>query len=100
MSGGALRSSYLPYAGTAKTCLRAHIRRVISVLGTWHIPLAARIFAVVDTWDALRSPRPYREAWPDERAREYIVRQSGKHFDPEVVKAFLKMLEQKGLPGP
>jgi len=53
------------------------------------IPLAARIFAVVDVWDALRSDRPYREAWEDERALDYIQEQAGKAFDPRVVKAFL-----------
>jgi len=52
------------------------------------IPLAARIFAVVDVWDALRSDRPYRPAWPEERVREYTREQTGKHFDPKVVEAF------------
>jgi PAS domain S-box-containing protein/putative nucleotidyltransferase with HDIG domain len=57
------------------------------------IPLAARIFAVVDVWDALRSDRPYRARWTAEQAREYILQQSGKHFDPQVVDIFLKMLD-------
>jgi len=52
------------------------------------IPLPARIFAVVDVWDALRSDRPYRAAWPDEKALAYIQEQSGKHFDPRVVELF------------
>jgi PAS domain S-box-containing protein len=56
------------------------------------IPMAARIFAVVDVWDALRSDRPYRSAWPDERVIEYIRSESGKHFDPRVVENFLKLL--------
>jgi len=56
------------------------------------IPLAARIFAVVDVWDALRSDRPYREAWPEEKALAYIQQQAGKHFDPQVVEAFLKIV--------
>jgi PAS domain S-box-containing protein/putative nucleotidyltransferase with HDIG domain len=55
------------------------------------IPLAARIFAVVDVWDALRSDRPYRQAWPEEQAREYIRAQAGIHFDPAVVGAFLRL---------
>src|SRR5579864_76971 len=55
------------------------------------IPLVARIFAVVDVWDALRSDRPYRKAWTSARAQEYIREQSGTHFDPKVVDAFLKM---------
>jgi len=53
------------------------------------IPLAARIFAVVDVWDALTSDRPYRKAWTKEKALEYIREQSGKHFDPQVVEVFL-----------
>lgn len=57
------------------------------------IPLAARIFAVVDVWDALRSDRPYRVAWTEERAKAYIQEQAGIHFDPKVVAAFLKMLK-------
>jgi putative nucleotidyltransferase with HDIG domain len=60
------------------------------------IPLAARIFAVVDSWDSLRSNRPYRPAWPDEKARQYISRQAGRHFDPDVVKPFLKLLDTSG----
>jgi PAS domain S-box-containing protein/putative nucleotidyltransferase with HDIG domain len=55
------------------------------------IPLAARIFAVVDVWDALQSDRPYRPAWAKERTLDHIREQSGKHFDPNVVEAFLKM---------
>jgi len=54
------------------------------------IPLAARLFAVVDVWDALQSDRPYRKAWPEEKALEHIKAGSGTHFDPEVVKVFLK----------
>ena len=53
------------------------------------IPKAARIFAVVDVWDALTSDRPYRKAWEKEKASEYIREQAGQHFDPEVVTAFL-----------
>ena len=56
------------------------------------IPLAGRIFAVVDVWDALISDRPYRKAWPEEKALKHIQEQSGSHFDPEVVKVFLKEL--------
>jgi HD-GYP domain-containing protein (c-di-GMP phosphodiesterase class II) len=55
------------------------------------IPLAARVFAVVDVWEALRSDRPYRRAWPEEKVREYIGMQAGTHFDPAVVEAFLAM---------
>ncbi|RJP47995.1 MAG: GAF domain-containing protein [Anaerolineaceae bacterium] len=54
------------------------------------IPLAARVFAVVDVFDALTSDRPYRCAWPNEKAYRYIESQAGKHFDPKVVKIFLE----------
>ncbi len=57
------------------------------------IPLAARIFAVVDVWDALRSKRPYRQAWDEHMILTYLKEQAGKHFDPTVVDAFLKLLE-------
>ncbi len=53
------------------------------------IPLAARIFAIVDVWDALCSDRPYCSAWPDEKVREYIQAGSGTHFDPYFVEVFL-----------
>jgi len=54
------------------------------------IPLSARIFAVVDVWDALCSERPYRPAWLEEKVREYIREQAGRHFDPKVVEIFLE----------
>ena len=57
------------------------------------IPLAARVFAVADVWDALRSDRPYRAAWPQERALDYIREQAGKHFDPAIVEVFLRLVE-------
>jgi|GEM_PF-2406350 len=53
------------------------------------IPLAARIFAVVDVWDALTTNRPYRSAWSFEQAKAYMLEQSGKHFDPHVLDVFL-----------
>jgi PAS domain S-box-containing protein len=56
------------------------------------IPLVGRLFAVVDVWDAITSDRPYRPAWSEQDARIYIREQSGKHFDPQVVDAFLKMI--------
>ena len=55
------------------------------------IPLAARVFAVVDVWDALISDRPYRSAWPVERVREYIRGETGKQFDPRVVETFFRL---------
>jgi GAF domain-containing protein len=57
-----------------------------------NIPLAARIFAIVDVWDALTSDRPYRPAWSKEKALAHITEQVGKHFDPAVVHAFLKIV--------
>jgi len=56
------------------------------------IPLAARLFAVVDVFDALTSDRPYRPAWTHPDALEYIRAQSGAHFDPSVVPVFLEMI--------
>jgi len=58
------------------------------------IPLPARIFAVVDVFDALTSDRPYRPAWPKEKALAYLRQQAGRHFDPRVVEAFLSLTEQ------
>jgi len=56
------------------------------------IPLSARIFAIVDVWDALKSDRPYRKAWTEDEAITYIQEQSGSHFDPVVVNAFFDIL--------
>jgi PAS domain S-box-containing protein/putative nucleotidyltransferase with HDIG domain len=56
------------------------------------IPLAARIFSIVDVWDALGSDRPYRPAWPKEKILRYLKEQTGKDFDPDVTEAFLKLL--------
>jgi PAS domain S-box-containing protein/putative nucleotidyltransferase with HDIG domain len=55
------------------------------------IPLPARIFAVVDVWDALLSDRPYRAAWPEEKVRDYIRSLASAYFDPKVVEAFLAL---------
>jgi PAS domain S-box-containing protein len=60
------------------------------------IPLAARLFAVVDVYDAVTSDRPYRKAWSHGQAIDHIRAESGKHFDPKVVEAFLKMVEPQG----
>jgi HD-GYP domain-containing protein (c-di-GMP phosphodiesterase class II) len=56
------------------------------------IPLAARLFAVVDVWDALRSDRPYRQGWSEDKVEEYIQSQSGTHFDPFAVELFTRLL--------
>jgi HD-GYP domain-containing protein (c-di-GMP phosphodiesterase class II) len=57
-----------------------------------NIPLPARVFAVIDVFDALTSDRPYRPAWSKEQAIDYITEQSGHHFDPRVVDAFTTMI--------
>ncbi|MCK6512901.1 PAS domain S-box protein [Myxococcota bacterium] len=56
------------------------------------IPLAARLFAVVDVWDALRSDRPYRKGWELERILEYIRSLDGTHFDPQAVATFFEVV--------
>ena len=58
------------------------------------IPLVGRIVALADVFDALVSERPYKKAWPVEAALEYINEQSGKHFDPDLVKAFSGIIPQ------
>jgi PAS domain S-box-containing protein/putative nucleotidyltransferase with HDIG domain len=58
-------------------------------LSNEEIPLAARIFAIIDVWDALTSERPYRPAWSEEAAFKYIRDQAGKHFDPDLVEKFI-----------
>ena len=56
------------------------------------IPLSARVFAAVDTWDALSFERPYRSAWPAGRVRDFLAEHSGSHFDPRVLAHFLKLI--------
>ena len=58
------------------------------------IPLAARLFALVDVWDAVTHDRPYRPAWPDDKALQHIRDGSGSHFDPQAVDLFLQFLNQ------
>jgi len=58
------------------------------------IPLAARIFTIVDVWDALRDNRPYRSAWSDADTLAYIQQQSGRIFDPAIVPVFLEMVQK------
>ena len=58
------------------------------------IPLAARVFAVVDVWDSLRSDRPYRAGWPADKVLEYLRSKSGSHFDPTAVELFLGMANE------
>jgi HD-GYP domain-containing protein (c-di-GMP phosphodiesterase class II) len=58
------------------------------------IPIAARIFAVVDVWDALRSDRPYRKGWSSDKVLDHIRSLSGKQFDPFVVDAFVLTIRE------
>ncbi len=58
------------------------------------IPLAARLFAVIDVWDALRSDRPYRQGWSKEKVIDHIKSLSGTHFEPKVVELFLNMMNE------
>ena len=57
------------------------------------IPLEARLFAIVDVWDAITSDRHYRKGWPRKKALEYMREQSGKYFDPKLVEMFLEEME-------
>lgn len=84
----------IPYAHHEKWDGTGYPRR----LRGEQIPLAARIFAVVDVWDALRSDRPYRSGWPHEKVQEHIRAISGSHFDPNVVEVFLQLDEFKHAP--
>jgi HD-GYP domain-containing protein (c-di-GMP phosphodiesterase class II) len=59
------------------------------------IPLPGRIFAIVDAWDSLRSDRPFRKAWPREKALEYIREMAGKLYDPEIVSVFLQLVDSE-----
>jgi putative nucleotidyltransferase with HDIG domain len=58
------------------------------------IPLEARIFAIVDVWDALHSDRPYRKAFTRQETIEYMRSHAGSQFDPRVVEVFLEMMER------
>jgi putative nucleotidyltransferase with HDIG domain len=57
------------------------------------IPLEARLFAIMDVWDAVTTDRPYRKGWPREEALKYIRSESGKYFDPHLVEIFLQDME-------
>jgi len=61
------------------------------------IPIEAKIFSVVDSWDVILSDRPYSSAWSDEKARSYLISQSGKKFDSEIVSALFELIEENNL---
>jgi len=63
-------------------------------LKEWAIPMAARIMAIADVFDALTHARPYKEAWPVEDVIAELNRLRGKHFDPTVVEAMMRVLEE------
>jgi len=58
------------------------------------IPLEARLFTIVDVWDAITTDRPYRKGWPRKEALEYMREQSGKYFDPKLLELFLEEIEK------
>lgn len=64
------------------------------------IPLAGRIVAIADVFDALTQRRPYKEAWPIEQAIDEIEQQRGQQFDPALVEAFLRIIQQRDLSTP
>ena len=61
------------------------------------IPLSARLFAIVDVWDALRSDRPYRKAIPREQVIDYLSENANVLFDPKLVEVFLKFVKENNL---
>ena len=90
--------SRIPFLASASKIVLAHQERYDGAgypqgLMGEEIPLGARIFAVADTLDAMTSDRPYRRALPFETARDEIIRESGKQFDPDVVRVFLSLPE-------
>lgn len=91
--------SRIPFLSPASEIVLAHQERYDGAgypqgLAGEEIALGARIFAVADTLDAMTSDRPYRQALPFSAAREEIIRESGKQFDPDVVRVFLSLPEQ------
>lgn len=64
------------------------------------IPMTARIFSIVDVWDALSSNRPYRSAWPANQVMDYIHYQTNKQFEPRVAHAFLELMSTSRAPVP
>jgi HD-GYP domain-containing protein (c-di-GMP phosphodiesterase class II) len=59
-----------------------------------NIPLAARIFSVVDVWDSMQARRPFRQALSEADTIEHLKQSSGRQFDPEVVRSFLQILQE------
>ena len=90
------------FLGAAVEVIRHHHERFDgtgypSRLKGGKIPLAARIFAVADSFDAMTSDRPYRDAMPVEHALQEIVDGAGTQFDPEIAKAFIGLVDDEGI---
>ncbi len=93
------------FLGEAANVIRCHHERIDGKgyphgLKGEEIPLAARIFSIVDSFDAMTSDRPYRAAMPLARAVEEVTAGSGTQFDPDVVEAFLQMVERREFSAP
>jgi Response regulator containing a CheY-like receiver domain and an HD-GYP domain len=103
VGGQMLGGSSFPYVRTAATIALSHHERWDGTgypqgLTGEDIPLPGRLVAVADVLDALVSPRPYKEAWPLDRALEEIESQRGRHFDPAIVDVLLAIIDVEGLP--
>lgn len=99
IAGKILAGSKFPVLQLAEQIATTHHERwdgtgYPSGLQREEIPLPGRIVAVADVYDALTHRRPYRDAWPEAAALEEIERQSGAHFDPQVVEAFFRVVHE------
>lgn len=93
---GYLRNAIdIPYCHHEKWDGSGYPRRLVAE----QIPISARLFAVVDVWDALSSDRPYRKKWEQKDILEYIHQQKGKHFEPRIVDLFTELIHQKSIQG-
>ena len=104
VGGDLLAGSRSPVVRLGEVIARTHHERWDGMgypagLAGDEIPLAGRICAVCDVYDALVSARPYKDAWPVTDALEEIRLQSGRHFDPRLVELFLGMMETAGQAG-
>lgn len=93
--------SFIPYFRSALQILQFHHEKWDGTgypyrLKGEEIPLPARIFSIVDVWDAVTHKRVYKDAWPREQALDHLTSQSGRHFDPQVVDLFVYLEKQKG----
>jgi putative two-component system response regulator len=103
VGGEMLGGSSFPYVRTAATIALSHHERWDGTgypnrIAGEAIPLPGRIVAVADVLDALISPRPYKDAWPLDRALAEMEAQRGRHFDPDIVDVLLAIIAIEGLP--